>query len=154
LTRIGKDTVGEMIYADTSVLVSLAIQDANSKKAADLITKTTKPILFNSILSLEVCNAIRLAVGRGDIDEVDAEESESRIWEMKRVGMLELVEPNWMRVFQRSLGFARAHTSSKRTRSFDIVQVAAAVELGVVDFWSFDKRQTSLAQEVGMRINH
>lgn len=142
-----------MIYADASVLVSLAIQDANSRKAADLVTASTKPLVFNSMLSLEVCNAIRLAVGRCDIDEVNAAESESRIRELKRAGMLKLVEPDWIRVFQRSLGFARAHTSSKRTRSFDIVQVTAAVELGVPDFWSFDKRQRSLAREVGLRVN-
>ncbi len=117
------------------------------------MTTATAPLLFNSMLSLEICNAIRLAVGRSDIDEVNAVESEARIWELKRAKMLELVEPDWIRVFQRSLGFARAHTSSKRTRSFDIVQVAAAVELGARDFWSFDNRQRSLAIEVGLKVN-
>ncbi|MBG7606826.1 MAG: PIN domain-containing protein [Verrucomicrobia bacterium] len=142
-----------MIYADTSVLISLAIQDINTGRAAKLMTTATAPLLFNSMLSLEICNAIRLAVGRSDIDEVNAVESEARIWELKRAKMLELVEPDWIRVFQRSLGFARAHTSSKRTRSFDIVQVAAAVELGARDFWSFDNRQRSLAIEVGLKVN-
>ena len=62
-------------------------------------------------------------------------------------------EPDWEKVFQRSVGFSRAHTSSIRIRSFDILHVAAAVELGATEFWSFDKRQRSLAREVGLRVN-
>ena len=64
-----------------------------------------------------------------------------------------MIEPDWLRVFQRSIGFSRAHTSSIRTRSFDILHVAAAVELGATEFWSFDKRQWTLAREVGLRVN-
>lgn len=117
------------------------------------MTTASDPLLFNSLLSLEVCNAIRVAVGRGEIDEMAATESEARISELRRVGMLELVEPDWERVFRRSLGFSRAHTSSKQTRSLDIAQVAAAIELGAADFWSFDKRQRNLALQVGLKIN-
>ena len=151
--QIGRVTAGRMIYADTSVLAALLLQDANSKKAADLLAGSVEPLLFNGLLSLEVCNAIWLAVGRGEIDEVCARASEGRILELRRAGMLDLLEPDWERVFQRSLGFGRAHTPAIKTRSFDIVHVAAAVELGATRFWSFDKRQRFLAQEVGLRVN-
>jgi predicted nucleic acid-binding protein len=40
-----------------------------------------------------------------------------------------------------------------RTRSFDILHVAAALELGATKFWSFDDRQKRLAEEVGLRVN-
>jgi predicted nucleic acid-binding protein len=143
-----------MIYADTSVIAALVLQDAKTRRAADLLAGSVEPLLFNGLLSLEVCNVIRLAVGRGDIDEVGARAAEGRVLELRSAGMLELFELDWERVFQRSLGFGRAHTSVIKTRSFDIVHVAAAVELGATRFWSFDKRQRTLAQEVGLRINH
>lgn len=67
--------------------------------------------------------------------------------------MWEELEPDWNKVFLRSIGFSKAHTSVIRTRSFDILHVAAALELGAEEFWSFDKRQRNLAATVGLRVN-
>lgn len=142
-----------MIYADTSLFAALILQDVNADKAARLLTGKTEPLLFNGLLSLEVCNSIRLAVGRGEIDKTAGTAAEEKVMVMQRTGMLKLLEPDWERVFQRSMGFSRGHTSIIKTRSFDIVHVAAAVELGATQFWSFDNRQRELAQNVGMRVN-
>lgn len=142
-----------MIYAESSVLAALVMRDSNSANALDLVAGLDRPLFFNRLLKLEVCNAIRLNVAAGKIDEVAAARSERTVEDLLRSGEWVEVEPIWERVFQRSMGFSRAHTSSKRARSFDILHVATAVELGAMEFWSFDKRQRSLAREVGLRLN-
>lgn len=149
----GRATAGEMIYAESSVLASLVLRDSNSQRATELIATIQAPLLFNRLLKLEVCNALRLNVIAEGIDEVMAAKCEREVEDLQRCGAWLMKEPDWERVFQRSLGFSRAHSSSLRTRSFDILHVAAAVELGATEFWSFDKRQRSLALEVGLRIN-
>lgn len=151
--RTGRTTVGEMIYAESSVLTSLLMADSNSGRAMELMAGTRSPLLFNHLLKLEVCNAIRLNVAADVLDEVVAVNCARQVDELQDSGKWVMAEPDWERVFQRSIGFSRAHTSSMRTRSFDILHVAAAVELGATKFWSFDKRQRALALEVGLRVN-
>jgi predicted nucleic acid-binding protein len=142
-----------MIYAESSVLTSLVMRDANNEKAIELTGSQDAPFFFNHLLKLEICNAIRLNVAAGTMDEVGAAKCERQVASLQRDGKWQMVEPDWERVFKHSMGFSRAHTSSIRTRSFDILHVAAAVELGATEFWSFDKRQRSLACEVGLRVN-
>ncbi len=152
-TLIGRAIAGEMIYAESSVLASLVLRDSNSGRATELTAAINTPLLFNHLLKLEVCNAIRLNVTADGIDELMAAKCERKVEELQRQGAWLMVEPDWERVFQRSLGLSRGHTSALRTRSFDILHVAAAVELGATEFWSFDKRQRRLALGVGLRIN-
>ncbi|MGL4401949.1 MAG: type II toxin-antitoxin system VapC family toxin [Luteolibacter sp.] len=142
-----------MIYVESSVLASVVMHDPNSGNAIALTAGLVAPCLFNHLLKLEVCNAIRLKVAEGAIDEVVAAKCERQVESLQKSGMWQMVEPDWGRVFLRSIGFSRAHTSLMRTRSFDILHVAAAVELGATEFWSFDKRQRLLAREVGLRVN-
>lgn len=149
----GKATGGDMIYAETSVLASLVMQDSNSGRATKLTEKNIQPLLFNSLLKLEICNAIRLAVASDELTEERALESALQLKEIEYSGMWTVLEPEWERVMKRAVGFSKAHSSVLRTRSFDIVHVAAAIELGAKEFWSFDKRQRALALEVGLRVN-
>lgn len=142
-----------MVYVESSVLTSLVMHDSNSGKALELSSSQDAPYFFNHLLKLEICNAIRLNVATGAMDEVGAAKCERQVEGLRQSGKLQLVEPDWARVFQRAVGFSRAHTSSIRARSFDILHVAAAVELGAAEFWSFDKRQRVLAREVGLRVN-
>lgn len=53
----------------------------------------------------------------------------------------------------RAEGLSSAHTAATKARSLDIMHVACAMELGMRDFWTFDKRQRALALEVGLRVN-
>lgn len=142
-----------MVYADTSILASLLMSDSNSEKAMELTSVQCVPLLLNRLLKLEVCNAIRLRVADGDVDESMAAESWDKFEGMERSGFCAVREPDWDRVMRRSIGMSRAHSSEKRTRTFDIVHVAAALEMGSKEFWSFDKRQRALALEVGLRVN-
>lgn len=141
------------IYAESSFLVSLILSDSNTEQALRLAESLVRPLAFNLLLRLEAINAIRLRVSAGDIDENTAAQCEGKIADLLNRGILRITEPDWENVMHRAIGFSRAHTSSKRTRAFDVLHVAAAVETGASEFWSFDKRQRSLAGEVGLRVN-
>ncbi len=142
-----------MIYADTSVLVSLVTRDSNSDLAIDLFKNGKSPVFFNRLLKLEACNAIQLMIAASEMTLGNAEKAESRITHFIKSGILVTEEPDWSRVFDRSMGLSRAHTSVIRARSFDILHVAAAAELGAKKFWTFDKRQKALASQTGLRVN-
>ncbi len=141
-----------MVYADTSVVVSLVMFDEHSAAATELIEGGPLKLAFTDLLGLEVSNAIRLAVGGGRMTEVEGAASSRQADSMKTAVMVEM-ELDWMRVFARAMGFSRAHSSVIKSRTLDILHVAAAVELGVTEFWTFDKRQRALAAEVGLRVN-
>lgn len=141
------------IYAESSFLVSLIMRDGNTGEAVRLSEGVEVPFVFNLLLKLEVTNAIRLKVAAGDLDETKAAQCQGKIADLLERGMWKNAEPMWDNVLRRSIGFSRAHTSSKWTRAFDVFHVAAAVELGASEFWSFDKRQRALALEVGLRVN-
>ena len=141
------------IYAESSFLVSLIMPDGNTEQAVRLTESLDRPLSFNLLLKLEVTNAIRLRVAAGDIDDTKATECERKITDLLDRRMWKTTEPAWENVMRRAIGFSRAHTSSKRTRSFDVLHVAAAFETGATEFCTFDKRQRALAEEVGLRVN-
>jgi len=45
-----------------------------------------------------------------------------------------------------------AHTETLGTRGFGVLHVAAAVALGIKDFYTFDTRQKALAVKAGMKV--
>jgi predicted nucleic acid-binding protein len=142
-----------MIYADTSVIVSLVTRDIHRHVAVDLMRDAKSPVVFNRLLKLEAYNAVQLMVAAGEMTEEDAEKAENQIHYFLTSGIFVTEEPDWNRVFDRSIGLSRAHTSTIRARSFDILHVAVAAELGVRKFWTFDKRQKVLASLTGLKVN-
>jgi predicted nucleic acid-binding protein len=142
-----------MVYADTSVLVSLILKDTNSQSATELISGFSGSLVWTEFLRLELFNAIRMRMAENRLSEADAEIGqrlskklvESRKWERH--------EPDWARVLARANGLSTTHAAATKARSLDIMHVATATEIGVKEFWTFDKRQRALAVEIGLRVN-
>jgi predicted nucleic acid-binding protein len=55
-------------------------------------------------------------------------------------------------IFEKAVQLARAHIARLSTRTLDTLHVAAALELGAKDFWTFDDRQAKLATAVGFSV--
>lgn len=141
------------VYADASVMASMILQDGNSVRAKALLHDFEGSLVWTDLLKLEVFNAIRMAVGDGRLTEVQAAISRNLAQDLCTSGKWQWHEPDWNRVFGRAQGLSGGHASVIKARSLDILHVASAIELGITNFWSFDKRQLALAVEGGLRVN-
>lgn len=142
-----------MIYADTSVLVSLILEDGNSAAATALVRDYEGNFVWTNFLKLEVFNAIRLGVAEKRLSAGDAEIARGLAGNLISSRKWESHDPGWSRVMARAEGLSSAHAVATKARSLDIMHVACAMELGLREFWTFDKRQRALAVEVGLRVN-
>lgn len=75
------------IYAESSFLVSLILQDSNTDQAVQLAAGLKGPLAFNSLLKLEVFNAIQLKIAEGKIDAPRAAQYEVKMAELLELGM-------------------------------------------------------------------
>lgn len=152
--KSGKVTNGNtiMIYADTSVLVAILVNDSNTAEALDILSYLRKPLAYNRLLKLEIGNALRLKLANRILRDRDVSEAEHTAEEYVNTNRWVEVEPIWERVLDRARGLSMYYTKQTHSRSLDIMHVACAMELQVSHFVSFDVRQRDLAEKVGMRV--
>jgi predicted nucleic acid-binding protein len=139
-------------YADTSFLVSLYGQDANSGPAQELAAASAVPFAFTPLLRHEARNAVRLALFRQEITGDECRAVIAAIDADVRAGVLMAIPCAWEEVYARGEAFSAAHTNELGTRASDLLHVASAVVLGVELFLTFDLRQKALAEKVGLVV--
>ena len=139
-------------YADTSFLVSLYGQDANSAPAQEIAASIHAPLAFTPLLRHEARNAVRLAVFR---KEITAEECQTVIAAIEadiKTGALLETPVAWAEVYAEAEALSAAHTRTLGIRASDVLHVAAAAALGAREFYTFDARQKALAVKAGMKV--
>lgn len=139
------------IYADTSFLVSLYIQDANSGKAAADAAKLL-PICLTPLLEHELRNAVRLCVFRRQITTTQREKALHDLESDKAAGVLHTVPLDWPKALKHAEALGRRHTEVLGARGMDILHVASALVLKADRFVTFDERQRELARLAGLEI--
>jgi predicted nucleic acid-binding protein len=139
-------------YADTSFLVSLYGQDANSPVAQRVASALTPPLAFPPLVRHEARNAFRLAVFRREITAVQCQAVLAAIEADLTAGVLADAPLVWGDVYAEADTLSAAHTAGLGTRAADVLQVAAALVLGVQRFLTFDARQRALAAKAGLEV--
>ena len=139
-------------YADTSFLVSLYGDDANSSPAQAFAATFKEPLAFTPLLRHEFRNAVRLAVFRQDITPDECQAVLAAIESDIQAGALVETPVAWAEVYAQAEALSAGHTRTLGTRAFDVLHVASAAALGVKDFYSFDSRQKALARKAGMTV--
>lgn len=139
-------------YADTSFLVSLYGQDANSALAQPLAAALKAPLAFTPLLRHEARNAVRLAVFRKEINPDECQAVLAAIEADVKTGVLVESPVAWAEVYAEAEALSAGHTEKLGTRAGDLLHVAAAAVLGVKDFFTFDARQKALAMKAGMKV--
>jgi predicted nucleic acid-binding protein len=137
------------VYADTSFLVSLYVQDANSAKATEQATGLL-PIYLTALAEHELRNALRLCVHRRQITAAERELAMDDIENDKAAGVLHVVPLDWPKVFKQAEALSRRHTETLGGRGMDILHVASALALNAKRFVTFDRRQQELARLAGL----
>ena len=139
------------IYADTSVLFSLYVTDANSPKADAWRQANPVPLDFTGFHRLELQNALGLAVFQQRLTPAES----LAAWQESRIlasGLLVAKPDLWEKVIREAESLAEHHTPAIGSRSLDILHVAAATVSGATDFCTLDTRQGTLAQLAGLHL--
>lgn len=140
------------IYADPSFLVSLYIPDANSSAALRTMQASSGDRFVTALCELEVVNAFGLRVFRKQASPAEANAALTNFEKDLHEGLFQLRGlPE--RVFERAKQLSQQTTAKLGTRTADLVHVAAALELGVDCFYSFDQQQRKLAHAVRLKLN-
>lgn len=139
-----------LVYADTSFLVSLYVQDANTAHAVAAVESGAAPLIFTPLIRHELRNALRLCVFRR---QITAAQRESALHDMEadaEAGVLHLAPVDWPKAFTHAERLGRTHSEALGTRGMDILHVACALAMRAKRFATFDERQRQLAELAGL----
>lgn len=139
-------------YADTSLLISYYIRDANSTAAQTAIHAMTGPLPFTGLHRLEMKNAFALGVFRRVLTATEAGAAWSDVQRDLRSGRLVPTSINWTPVYRSAAAWAALHCPAVGCRSLDVLHVTVAKKLAVNEFFTFDVRQKTLASALGITV--
>lgn len=139
-------------YADSSFLARVYTPHPDSGKALIWMQKARDALPFTPLHRLELRNAVRLRVFRGEIHV-----------EQRRLALLEIEADlasavlahtpiPWTDALRASEDLGARHTEKLGVRSLDLLHVGIALALKATDFLTFDARQGSLAKAAGLRV--
>ena len=139
-------------YLDTGVIAKLYVLESDSAEAARLVSAYRPPLVFTHLQALEIRNALRLKVFRGEITRAQLRLTMSRLEIDIRAGRWESPRYALSDVYEKAEDLSRRFAPTTGCRSLDILHVAAAVVLKVRDFVTFDVRQGRLARKARLRL--
>jgi len=137
-------------YADSSFFVSLYLTDRHSAEVKRRMAQ--RPSLWLTPLHrAEWTSAIAQHCFRGSLSEQGARKGYDA-FDLHRASGL-WTEVAWPEAaFDLSVRLSRVHAPVVGARALDTLHVAAAMELGAKEFWTFDDRQAKLAVAVGLKV--
>ena len=141
-----------MVYVDTSAIVKLYIKEDYSQETSDWIKANNQAIPKTFLHELEFSNAIKLKQFRNEMTLSDSKIILERFDKHEKIGIFYSPQVRWPEVFSRSLELAKLHTEQIGSRSLDILHVALALLIQTDQFFTFDERQSQLAEAAGLKI--
>ena len=141
-----------ILAADTSFLLSLLGTDSNTRDAVAVVKDLSCPLSLSSINDLELLNASRMAEFQGFKEPGSSALIETLLKTERIAGRLVYSSFNPTKAIARATELSRRHTLSHGHRTYDVLLVAAAIELKATDFLTFDERQAKLAEAEGLVV--
>ena len=139
-------------YVDPSALLKLYLHEPASAAMSTWRARTRRPLPVTEHGRLEVVNGICLAAFRNAISPDAANDALASFEEDFAEGRCFIVDVLWRATLQRAGEISRENTSTLGCRTLDVLHVAAALELGLRAFITFDRRQRELALATGLRV--
>jgi predicted nucleic acid-binding protein len=140
------------VYVESSFLVSLYSPDVHSETAQRIIQAAREDLWLTALVEIEVVNALSQTVFRKESSLSQAQASLRAFDQDLRVGAYRM-KPLPENVFVRARQVSRETTPRLGTRTLDLLHVAAALELGADEFYTFDRQQGKLAKEMKLKVN-
>ncbi len=136
------------VYADTSFFVSLYLTDQHTTAAENLLI--SRPAVWMTPLHIaEWTHAVELHVFRKAISQSEANRLIQQFNQHRVRGVWReaaFPEQAWEICAQ----LAQRHAGGIGVRTLDTLHVACALDLRADQFWTFDQRQSRLAEAVGL----
>ena len=151
------------IYADTSFLLRLLVRDQDTEDAIAAHRKLGRPnLVFTPFHEVEAANALRIRTfmashGTGATTKRralrDETEALRRLQSAVTTGRFQTTSMPWDAACARARSLSESHCHRLGVRSFDLLHVAAAVELLAREFITCDLRQAALAKAAGLKVH-
>ena len=138
-------------YYDTGTLVPLYVEEAFSSTINAWVTSRVEPIPLNQFQRLELENAMRQKMFRGEIDEERLTRILTDVGEDLERGRLVLRPANWINALDQARSIGERVTVKTGCRTLDLIHVAIAAQWGCPVFVSADERQLAAAKMQGLR---
>ena len=142
-----------MNYADTGMLIKSYVEEVNSCLADSILCSMGAPFFYSHLHEIEIPNAIRLKVFRGEISQAQSETALFAFRSDIDSGRLERFAYDLAGIFSSAERLSLKHSARIGARSMDLLHIAAAIEIGCSHFASFDKRQRECAALEGLTIH-
>lgn len=139
-------------YADTSFLVPLFLRESTSDRAIAAANRLSESLPLVFLNSLEWVNAINARLYRGEITPARRETALALFARYVSDGVLVRRDVDLEALRQTAESLSHQHTPTLGVRSLDLLQVAAALQLGCKNFLTFDERQHALARAAGLKV--
>lgn len=137
------------VYPDTSLLVALYILGQHTAEVSRRM-ELLPEMLITPFHRCEFVHAVQGLVFRRSIRAEEARlVLEAFEQENERGPWVAAAFPE--ATFDTCISLAHRFTAKLGCRTLDALHVAAALELGAEEFWTFDERQKQLAAAVGLR---
>ena len=140
------------IYFDASFLVSLYSSDANTVAALGAIEVERGGFWTTTFGEFEFINMLALRVFRKHDTPQQSQHSLTLFQQDLRSHVFRIM-PMPEDVFLRARQLSQETTQKMGTRASDVLHVAAALELGVEGFFTFDRQQARLAEMMKLKVN-
>jgi predicted nucleic acid-binding protein len=141
----------ERIYVDPSALLKLYVHEPESAAMSAWRGRTRGPLPLTLHGRLEIVNGICLATFRAAISRQAEADALASLDEDVTDGRYAEADVPWRATLRRAMEISRVRTAALGCRTLDVIHVAAAVELGLPYFATFDRRQQTLARAVGLK---
>jgi predicted nucleic acid-binding protein len=141
----------ETTYVDPSALLKLYIHQPESTRVSRWRGQVKGPLLVTHHGRVEIINGICLAAFREYVSPEAMADALASFEEDFAEGRYLQADLLWRAALQRAANLSRKYTPEFGCRSLDVLHVASALELGLKNFFTFDRRQQRLAEAVGLK---
>lgn len=145
-------------YPDTSFLCALYRSQDNSDRALAYRDAMREPLHVTRLLLWEFRQSVRFQAFRHSKNRevgyplAESERMIGKIGEHMNLGIVKLVDCDFTSVLVTGEHISKSRTFTGGHRSFDILHIATAIELGAREFLSFDANQIQLAVAEGLVV--
>lgn len=139
-------------YADPSALLKLYVHEPESAAMSVWRSRVKGALPITPHARLEILNGIALAAFRGFLTAEATADAMASFDDDMADGRYVPTDVPWRATLRRAADLSRQHTPRFGGRTLDVLHVAAALELELSDFVTFDTRQRQLARAVGLKV--